>query len=159
MSLGAFWTLVFTTVALLISAMVEGARQNLSLYNAILISYLCILHSFITLLVMIFRVYPMMEAIQKARQLKHRNTAARAVSLYKALSIEIATVIQFSASMIFGLYIWSRAETFGNQPECNPDTLLIVFGKSYYATTTHARIAAMGESSHDQSPLLQNLNH
>lgn len=42
--LGFFWTLTITTLALLISAIIEAAQHNLSLYNAILVSFLSYLH-------------------------------------------------------------------------------------------------------------------
>lgn len=146
--LGAFWTLIFTTIALLISALVEAARQNLSLYNAILISYLCILHSVITVAVMVWGLYQMISTMRFRRAL-----------LFKMLGMNIATIIQMVSSAIFGLYIWSRVETFGNQPECNPDTLLILAGKSHSATSSHARSTAIGESNHEQSPLPAEFEH
>ncbi|KAF7978934.1 hypothetical protein HWV62_44143 [Athelia sp. TMB] len=131
---GAFWTLVITTVALLISALVEAAKQNLSLYNAILISYLCILHSVITIAV---TTWSIPKTIQRALRSKLEDSDVSILVKYGL------TIVQFASSTIFGLYIWSRAKTFGNQPECNADTQLIVCGKSFNATSSHASIAAI----------------
>ena len=134
--LGLYWTLILTNFAVLVTGLVEAARHNLSLYNAILISYLCTLHIFPTYAVLYLKGPP------------SHGPGRKFFAMNTALSILVL------GSDIFGLYIWIRAKTFGNQPECNSDTLLILFGKSYSATTLHARLVTISESLHVDSLLL-----
>lgn len=120
-----------TNYAVLITALIEAGRKNLSLYNAILVSYLCTLHIFPSYAVLLLKGPP-------------KSASAR-----KVLGMNTALAIVVMCSDIFGLYIWIKAKNFGSQPECNSDTLLILFGKAYSATTPHARIVAIGEPRYD----------
>ena len=50
--LGPFWTLVFTNLALLVSALIQAVNRTISFHNAIIVIYLCFLHSFSSLFVL-----------------------------------------------------------------------------------------------------------
>ncbi|KZP12449.1 hypothetical protein FIBSPDRAFT_898203 [Athelia psychrophila] len=114
---GSFWALAFTTFSLLISAIIEANKNNLSLYNAILISYLCALHAYASeSLLFILAAFPVKS------------------SKPKVIGISVAIALQVIGLTTFGCYIWGRASTFGSQPECNADTQLIFFGHSKSAT-------------------------
>ncbi|KZP12447.1 hypothetical protein FIBSPDRAFT_936920 [Athelia psychrophila] len=120
---GSYWALTLTTFSLLISALIEATKSNLSLYNAMLVSYLCTLHVIASgsLLIMlaVFRV------------------SSRA----NTIRMGLAAILQSIGSAAFGFYIWHGAKTFGSQPECNADTKLIFFGKSESATQHGRQIA------------------
>ena len=51
------------------------------------------------------------------------------------------TMLQIAGLVIYCLYIWSRAATFGNQPECNADTKFVFFFKNFSAVHQGPRIA------------------
>ncbi|KZP12440.1 hypothetical protein FIBSPDRAFT_936916 [Athelia psychrophila] len=153
----SFWALALTTFSLLISALIEAATNNLSLYNAILVSYLCTLHVMASdaLLAMIHvvrapntakksdleEIRPALEETRPAPEKPAPASGKKTTTEEKTPTEKVATTgmrtamaLQSIGSAAFGCYIWQRAETFGSQPECNADTKLIFFGKSESAT-------------------------
>lgn len=136
MTLASYWALTLTTFSLLISAIIEANKNNLSLYNAILVSYLCTLHALASeSLLFILAMFPV--DISKSEV---------DTSRLKVAGISAAAFLQCIGSTTFGCYIWQRAKTFGSQPECNADTMLIFFGKSESATQ-HGHQIGIGKSN------------
>ena len=97
--LGPFWTLLFTNLALLVSALIQAVNKTISFYNAIIVIYLCSLHSFSSLFVL------------NILRWVHRKNMDNILSLLSKL--------QILALFLFGLSVIQRHKSFGSQPECN----------------------------------------
>ncbi|KIJ94183.1 hypothetical protein K443DRAFT_12310 [Laccaria amethystina LaAM-08-1] len=118
---GPFWATWFTSTALLFSAAAESDKHNLSLYNAIIVSYLCYLHCASAVSLLTVKML-----------CGDRKYALRYIPF---------TLLQIIGFLIYCLYIWSRAATFGNQPECNADTKFVFFFKNFSAVHQGPHIA------------------
>ena len=130
------FSLMFTFVALLVSAMAQTANRSISLYNTIIVLYLCYLHLICKLMLVV------------GSMVKKRMG-------FPAPDIGVITRAVFSLPYWFwhgfGLYIWVHARRFGSQPECNAATKLIVFGRELSATGS-GRVVSLGEQhAHIQS--------
>jgi len=104
---------MLANLALLVSSIVQASIHNFSLYTAILISYLLILHLSSASAVLIVRA-------SQGQKVHWRYTPF--------------LVLQSILILALAIYIWSHVHTFGSQPECNPDTQLIFFGHAFSAT-------------------------
>lgn len=118
---GTFWILMLANLALLVSSIVQASIHNLSLYTAILISYLLILHLTSASTVLIIRA-------SQGQKVHWRYTPF--------------LVLQSILILALAIYVWSHAHTFGSQPECNPATQLIFFGHAF-STTGSGRVAPL----------------
>ena len=49
---GSFWAMIITSLALLISAVVQATNKTISLYNATIVLYFCCLHVFSSFVVL-----------------------------------------------------------------------------------------------------------
>lgn len=113
---------MLANLALLVSSIVQASIRNLSLYTAILISYLLILHLTSASTVLILRA-------SQGQKVHRRYTPF--------------LVLQSILILALAIYIWCHVHTFGSQPECNPATRLIFFGHAF-STTGSGRIAPIG---------------
>lgn len=113
---------MLANLALLVSSIVQASIRNLSLYTAILISYLLILHLTSASTVLILRA-------SQGQKVHRRYTPF--------------LVLQSILILALAIYIWCHVHTFGSQPECNSATRLIFFGHAF-STTGSGRIAPIG---------------
>lgn len=140
-SLESFWTLTTTTLALLISALIESIKGDLSLYNAILVSFLAYLHAASTSAIQFLDVVNIVD--------KTKLPSKRFSMEWKLMAV--AAFLQNTATCIFGWYIWAKAATFGNQPMCNEETLFVIFGVTLRAPAPASRFVSIGECTTIQS--------
>ena len=96
---GPFSTLIFTSLALLASALIQVVNRTISLYNAIIVIYLCYLHSFSSLFVLNILCWV------------HR----------KRMHNTLSQLYLFQLIFLYGstLLVIHTKKTFGSQPECN----------------------------------------
>ncbi|KAK9771016.1 hypothetical protein AB5N19_01758 [Seiridium cardinale] len=99
-------------LALLCTAIVQTIEQQLTLFHA-----LCVLH-LLSLL-----------GFGLVAQRKYEGGG-----FYRWLVLAFLRVIIACAFVALTAYIWLTAPTFGSQPECNADTIYVVFGVSINAT-------------------------
>jgi len=153
----SFWTLTVTSIALVISAVVQTAKGHLSLYNAILVTYLCVLHSiasaFVASLFRSKRTGRPLETESSGGNEAGTSSTLKGASLPRrplALDGFIAVIrdplavplyLQIMVVYSFGFHVWFNAASFGSQSECNADTLLLFFGYSFPALGTGRIIA------------------
>ena len=98
--LGPFWTLAFTTLALLASAWIQAVNNLISFYNAILVVYLCYLHCFSSLFVL--------NILRWVHQKKIMDDILSMVTASQALAL-----------CMFLCSVFQAERGFGPQPECN----------------------------------------
>ena len=96
--LGPFWTLLFTNLALFVSAFIQAVNETISLYNAIIVVHLCFLYNFSSLF-----------ALNILRWVHRKNT-------YDTLDLLHAS--HFAVSLGFFALVFTK-NNFGSQPECN----------------------------------------
>ncbi|KAK6080537.1 hypothetical protein SCUP234_05083 [Seiridium cupressi] len=99
-------------LALLCTAIVQTIEQQLTLFHA-----LCVLH-LLSLL-----------GFGLVAQRKYEGGG-----FYRWLVLAFLRVIIACAFVALTAYIWLTAPTFGSQPECNAETIYVVFGVSINAT-------------------------
>ncbi|KIK03025.1 hypothetical protein K443DRAFT_5746 [Laccaria amethystina LaAM-08-1] len=107
---GPFWTLDFTSLALLVSALIQTVNKTISFYNAILVIFLCFLHSFSSLFVL------------NILHWVHRKKMDAILSLI--------SLLQLLVLYMFTILVLGLPNSFGSQPECNSRvdvTLLLIF--------------------------------
>jgi hypothetical protein len=110
----------------MVSAIAQAANHSISLYNAIIVLYLCYLQ--VICGVMLF-----------AMSVLKKGTGTDAGFVGKTVFS-----LPYWFWNGFGLYVWVHAKRFGSQPECNAATKLIVFGRELSATGS-GRVISLGE--------------
>ena len=96
--LGPFWTLLFTNLALLISALIQAGNETISYYNAIIVICLCFLHSLSSLFVL------------NILHWVHRKKVGDIFSLLSWLQLLVLAGL---------LHFVGSHKGFGSRPECN----------------------------------------
>jgi hypothetical protein len=97
--LGPFWTLDFTSLALLVSALIQAVNKTISFYNLIIVLCLCFLHSFSSLFVL------------NILHWVHRENMDYILTVLSLL--RLLFLYGFMA-LVLGAH-----KSFGSQPECN----------------------------------------
>jgi hypothetical protein len=113
----------------MVSAIAQAANHSISLYNTIIVLYLCYLHLICQLMLVV-------GSMQKE---KMGDLAPNVGAVAKIISS-----LPHWSWHGFGLYVWFHARRFGSQPECNAATKLIVFGRELSATGS-GRVVSLGE--------------
>jgi len=120
----------------MVSAIAQAANHSISLYNTIIVLYLCHLHLICELMLIV-------GSMQKKRMGAPVHGVGRVGKVVFSLP--------HWSWHGFGLYVWVHARRFGSQPECNAATKLIVFGRELSATGS-GRVVSLGElHAHNQS--------
>ncbi|KIK04520.1 hypothetical protein K443DRAFT_4501 [Laccaria amethystina LaAM-08-1] len=96
---GPFWTLDFTSLALLVSALIQAVNKTISFYNLIIVLCLCFLHSFSSLFVL------------NILHWVHRENMDYILTVLSLL--RLLFLYGFMA-LVLGAH-----KSFGSQPECN----------------------------------------
>jgi len=107
-------------LALLVTAIYQTTKRQLTLFHAI-----CVLH-LLSLL-----------GFGLVAQRRYGGGVARWLVLAAMRLLIAAGFIAFTA------YIWMTAPTFGSQPECNKSTIYVIFGVSIHATENVFRFVAL----------------
>jgi hypothetical protein len=125
--------------------------ETLTLHNAILVSYFSLLNFMASLCVFIliptsFHGQLLSHSYRKMyKQISDEPSDAgfglnfAMTVYYKPISLPL--YMQYMAVFIYSFYIWSSAKTFGNQPNCNSATQLILFGSPFSAAGSGRVIA------------------
>ncbi|KAJ5301858.1 hypothetical protein N7508_006721 [Penicillium antarcticum] len=109
-------------LAILCTAIYQTFRGDLSLFHAI-----CVIHLLAVL---------GMDLISKGRY-----AGLGPWRLYFFAAIQI---LALGAFLAFNVYVWTTAPHFGSQPECNKETVYVVFGISIKATSPVFRYIILG---------------
>jgi hypothetical protein len=95
---GSFWAMIITSLALLISAVVQATNKTISLYNAVIVLYFCCLHVFSSFVVL--KVF---------RWVQGKDIDPR---------LTLVASLQWFLCNCFATGVLSN-QRFGSQPECN----------------------------------------
>ncbi|KAF5313376.1 hypothetical protein D9611_008627 [Ephemerocybe angulata] len=115
---GAYWSMTATALGLIITTLVTGLLEKISLLDAIVVTYVLIL----PIVASAFGVAD----IAAAKQLPNQPTTLRRA--YSPLLI-IANWLRSALTYAFTLFVWAKAPSFGSgPPECDQATKLIFFG-------------------------------
>ncbi|KAJ5985331.1 hypothetical protein N7499_008390 [Penicillium canescens] len=109
-------------LAILCTAIYQTVRGDLSLFHAI-----CVIHLLAVL---------GMDLISKGR---YAGLGPWRLYFFAAMQ-----VLALAAFLAFNVYVWITAPHFGNQPECNVNTVYVVFGISIKATSPVFRYIILG---------------
>jgi len=107
----SLWTFVATSFGLMIGAIVQ--REQLSFFQALQVSNLVWLANFGT--------FVALASFSRQKAASHRDHHG---SDYK---VKFGAMTQTLLSMALTIYIWSNAETFGNQRTCSPLIKYVLF--------------------------------
>lgn len=109
-------------LALLCTAIYHTVRGELTLFHAI-----CVVHLLSIL---------GMDLVSKGRY-----AGLGPLRLYFFAAIQVLALAAFAA---FNIYVWVTAPNFGSQPQCNKNTVYVVFGISITATSLVFRYIILG---------------
>lgn len=109
-------------LALLCTAIYQTFRNDMTLFHAI-----CVVH----LLALLG-----MNLISKGRY--------AGLGPWRIWFFAVINILALAAFLAFNVYLWVTAPNFGSQPECNPDTIYVVFGVSIKATSPVFRYIILG---------------
>ncbi|KAJ7189158.1 hypothetical protein C8R46DRAFT_1056723 [Mycena filopes] len=126
--------ITLTACALLISTGIQAATFGLSLYHALIILQLSWINS-MTFMTVHF-VARAAQSVEAQRSTAPGERWLAKMNLPKLLRSREALVasVHFIAVGGVGIWIWNKIYAFGNQPECNPLTFLVILGKSVSVT-------------------------
>ncbi|KAJ7892997.1 hypothetical protein B0H13DRAFT_2339833 [Mycena leptocephala] len=134
-------SIILTACALLLSTGIQAATSGISLYHALIILQLSWINSmtFVTVNFVAHRaenINTLRNALPLRGGQSNRNKASekeKDVTEQLLLAICVAS-LHFIAVGVFGIYVWNKIQTFGNQPECNKDTFLVILSRTVYVT-------------------------
>ncbi|KAJ5794106.1 hypothetical protein N7457_000705 [Penicillium paradoxum] len=109
-------------LALLCTAIYQTVRGDLTLFHAI-----CVVH-----LLSILGT----DLVSKGRY--------AGLGPWRLYFFAIIQVLALAAFLAFNVYLWVTAPNFGSQPQCNKDTIYVVFGVSIKATSPVFRYIILG---------------
>ena len=113
----------------MVSAVAQAANNSISLYNSIIVLYLCYLYTLCPLTVLDL-------SLQKKGMATPRPDSG--------LVTKLVFLLPFWFWSGLGLWVWIDPTDFGSQPECNAATKLMVLGRELSATGS-GRVVSLGE--------------
>ncbi|RXW23919.1 hypothetical protein EST38_g1932 [Candolleomyces aberdarensis] len=141
-------SLFLTGCALLICAFYQGSVQRLTVHHTLIVLNLnwiiyfsALLHIFTRLCQVIFRSsrihrtpprrLPSLGGSPAPSMGSPTEPAADVENLRSVWQFLLLPAIHLSALGSLGILLWTQVQSFGDQPECTPHTVLTVFGSSY----------------------------
>jgi hypothetical protein len=127
--------ILLTACALLVSTGIQAATFGISLYHALIILQLSGINSmtFINIYLVGGAGRRLNIARLRAGLRKFRVSEVDAPSDPQALSpAALLSSMHFIVVGGIGIWIWHEIQTFGNQPECNENTFLVVLSRTVY---------------------------
>ncbi|KDQ17188.1 hypothetical protein BOTBODRAFT_172261 [Botryobasidium botryosum FD-172 SS1] len=144
-SMGAISTSILVTAcALLISAFIQAATFGLSVYHALIVlnlSWINNMNAVVYCLLAVESEGAPIGALDFLREV-FRMDIRGLIDSGAAAVIGLAT-LHLSAMGALGLWVWSKVDEFGDQPQCTPYTLYVLFGRSFSATDKPLRIGSL----------------
>jgi hypothetical protein len=136
--------LLLTGCALLVSSFIQAKTIGFSVYHALIVLNLSWVNNSSAVLYATIAVLEFLEDhLRKTREEKFNH-----------FSVMLLSVFHLSGMGAFGIWVWAKILTFGNQPECTPITFLTVFGYDITATSTSLRKGSIGLYSIATIPFL-----
>lgn len=150
--------LFLTGCALLICAFYQGSMQGLTVHHTLIILNLNWIIYLSALLYVFIRACKLVFAFRRSRTPRPRASLGEEGTRHGSQSLErmtdaddLRSVWQFlflpaahlSALGFLGILLWTQVETFGNQPQCTPRTVLTLFGSSYSVLDRTVRSGSM----------------
>ncbi|KAJ7665220.1 hypothetical protein DFH06DRAFT_1295471 [Mycena polygramma] len=123
--------IIVTACALLVSTGIQAATFGISLYHALIILQLSWINS------MTFMTVHFVSRAQHAIYAERNYPGFFVkVNVWKLLRSREALVSSLHFIVVggIGLWVWNKITTFGDQPECNEDTFLVILSRTVYVT-------------------------
>jgi hypothetical protein len=129
-------SITFTACALLVSTGIQAATFGISLYHALIILQLSWINS-MTFMTVYFvhrasqavntqQPTPLFESYQSFRG-RMKNTGN-----YLRSREALMSSVHFVVVGGIGTWVWKGIQTFGSQPECNPNTFIVILSRMVY---------------------------
>src|SRR5262249_21631630 len=132
-----------TACALLVSAFVQAATYGMSVYHAIIVlnlSWINNMGAFTCVLV---------ERLREGEKIDSHTLKKKFLGWWfhrdgsNKFRWPIATAtIHFSAMSAFGIWVWTKTDVFGDQPQCTPQTFITILGRDILVTHKSIRLAS-----------------
>ena len=126
-----------TASALLLSAIIQARTYGLSLYHAnivLILSWISFVPTYFTGI--------LGDAVHPTDPSDGRRKFRWGVG-WKGFLARMFTWTHYIAVAGFGLWIWSDVKSFGDQPQCTPQTFVVIFGHNILVTDPGLKIAAL----------------
>ena len=128
--------LFLTGCALLLSAFIQGATSGFSVYHALIVLNISWINSFSAILYIILGVIDFFLSISFATWFGPGLIQLWSGALFRLIPLSI---LHLSGMGALGIWVWSKVNTFGDQPECTPATFLTIFGHDIAVTSASLR--------------------
>ncbi|KDQ13351.1 hypothetical protein BOTBODRAFT_33672 [Botryobasidium botryosum FD-172 SS1] len=135
-------SILLTGCALLVSAFIQAATFGLSVYHVLIVLNLSWINSTSCFL---YECVMMRTALRPPLLLGIRNIP-RAV--YPRTGMGRITALHIFAMAALGIWVWNNVAVFGDQPECTPQTVYVLFGKSIPVDDKSLRISSIVVYAH-----------
>ncbi|KDQ17189.1 hypothetical protein BOTBODRAFT_599907 [Botryobasidium botryosum FD-172 SS1] len=142
-SMGTISTsILITACALLVSAFIQAATFGLSVYHALIVLNLSWINNMNAVVYCLFALETRAGGSPpwkwKLRNIHFRELVSSGIVVVIGLAI-----VHLSAMAGLGIWIWGRVDEFGDQRQCTPYTLYVLFGKSVSVVDKSLRIGSL----------------
>jgi hypothetical protein len=127
--------ILVTACALLISAFVQAATFGLTVYHTLIVLNLSWINSAGAV------AWSYIDFLDGGDGKENRKIWARLPFPFSNGLPSTLACAHLSAMAGLGIWVWSKVATFGDQPECTPETLMILFGHDIPVTNKPLYIA------------------
>ena len=127
-----------TASALLVSAVIQARTYGLSIYHANIVLIL----SWINFVPTYF-IGAIINALVHGTNPTEGRPKFRWRKGWKGFLARLFQWIHYIAVAGFGIWVWSDVGSFGDQPQCTPQTFVVIFGFNILVTNPGLKIAAL----------------
>ena len=134
-----------TASALLLSAIIQARTYGLSVYHAnivLILSWISFVPTFFIGLGNLKVGNSRNDAVRPIDPIEGRRKFRARVGWKGFLGSQLQ-LMHYIAVAGFGLWVWSDVKSFGNQPQCTPQTFVVIFGYNILVTNHGLKIAAL----------------
>lgn len=136
-----FMTNELTASALLVSAVIQARTYGLSTYHANIVLILSWI-SYVPTLFIGSIINALGNAVHPIGPSEGRRKFMWRLCWKGVLAAKFRWM-HYIAVTGFGLWIWSDVKSFGDQPQCTPQTFVVIFGHNILVTNPGLKIAAL----------------
>ena len=131
-----------TASALLLSAIIQARTYGLSTYHANIVLILSWISFVPTLFIVLGIIDALNDAVRPTDPTEGRGKFRSRVG-WKGFLAGKLLLMHYIAVAGFGLWIWSDVKSFGNQPQCTPQTFVVIFGYNVLVTNPVLKFVAL----------------
>jgi NO-binding membrane sensor protein with MHYT domain len=131
-----------TASALLLSAIIQARTYGLSTYHANIVLILSWISFVPTIFIGLGIGNARSNAVRPIDPIEGRHKFWSRVGWKGFLGGQLL-LMHYIAVAGFGLWVWSDVKAFGNQPQCTPQTFVVIFGYNILVTNPGLKIVAL----------------